>query len=114
MGLGAIIGAGIYVVTGVAAGVALFGTLQSIVAAASFTILMYYALANLAALRMRSQDKLFPDWIPVLGALSCAGLALTLRPATIVSGLGLVAAGLLWRWLYRRLSGVAEGQAKED
>jgi APA family basic amino acid/polyamine antiporter len=94
--------------------VALFGTLQAIVAAASFTILIYYGLANLSALRMRRQDKLFPDWVPALGVVSCAGLALTLRPATIASGLGLLAAGLLWRWLYRRLSGAAEGQATED
>jgi APA family basic amino acid/polyamine antiporter len=40
--------------------VALFGTFKGIVAAAAFTILIYYSIANLAAPRIRDQDKLFP------------------------------------------------------
>jgi basic amino acid/polyamine antiporter, APA family len=80
--------------------VALFGTLEIMVAAASFTILLYYSIANLAALRMEQQDKLFPDWVPVLGFISCLGLALTLRPAIIASGLGLLVIGFAWRWFY--------------
>jgi APA family basic amino acid/polyamine antiporter len=37
--------------------VALFGTLQVIAAAASFTILLYYSIANLAALRMKKEQR---------------------------------------------------------
>ncbi len=94
------------ILTGLAAIiVALFGTLETIVAAASFSILIYYMLANLSALRMRQQDKLFPDWVPVLGAISCAALALTLRMPVILGGLAMLAAGLVWRVVYRRVSG---------
>jgi basic amino acid/polyamine antiporter, APA family len=67
-----------------------------------FTILVYYSIANLAALRMRSEDRLFPVWIPVLGLISCLTLAATLPPRIILSGLGLLIAGFLLRWLYRR------------
>jgi basic amino acid/polyamine antiporter, APA family len=50
--------------------VVLFGTLEVIVAgAASFTILLYYSIANLAALRMRPEDRLYPNWVPVLGLI---------------------------------------------
>jgi len=82
--------------------VALLGTFESIVAAAAFTILLYYSIANLAALRMRREDRLFPPWIPVLGLLSCLFLAFTLRSPVILTGLGLLAVGLLWRLAYNR------------
>jgi basic amino acid/polyamine antiporter, APA family len=51
--------------------VVILGTLEVIVAGASFTILLYYSIANLAAMRMRPEDRLFPSWIPVLGLVSC-------------------------------------------
>jgi basic amino acid/polyamine antiporter, APA family len=85
--------------------VAVFGTLDVIVSAASFTILMYYSIANLAALRMRPQDRLFPIWIPVLGLISCLALAATLPRAIIASGIGLMVVGFLLRYVYRKLSG---------
>ena len=56
---------GIFLAGAVAILVALFGTFKAIVAAAAFTILIYYSIAKLAAIRMREEDKLFPDWIPV-------------------------------------------------
>jgi basic amino acid/polyamine antiporter, APA family len=87
----------------VAVMVALLGTFQAIVAAAAFTILLYYSIANLAALRMRPEDRLFPTWIPVAGFISCLFLAFTLPLTVILTGLGLLAAGLLWRLVFTRL-----------
>jgi APA family basic amino acid/polyamine antiporter len=82
--------------------VALFGTLQVIAAPASFTILLYYSVANLAALRMKPENKLLPDRVALAGLASCLLLAATLRPSTIASGLGLLAAGFAFRWVYHR------------
>jgi basic amino acid/polyamine antiporter, APA family len=84
--------------------VAVFGTLKVIVAAASFTILLYYSITNLAALRMDTADRLFPPWIAVLGLTSCLTLAVTLSPTIIASGLGLLVVGFVFRWLYRQYS----------
>jgi basic amino acid/polyamine antiporter, APA family len=81
--------------------VVILGTLEVIVAGASFTILLYYSIANLAAMRMRPEDRLFPSWIPVLGLVSCLLLAITLDLNVILSGLGLLVAGLLLRITYR-------------
>lgn len=92
---------GIFVAGFVATLVAMFGTFEAIVAAAAFTILLYYSIANLAALRMREEDKLFPNWIPVMGLISCLFLAFTLPLAVIVNGLGILAVGFMWRWIYR-------------
>jgi APA family basic amino acid/polyamine antiporter len=93
---------GIFIAGFVAILVALFGTFEAIVAAAAFTILLYYSIANLAALRMRKEDKLFPDWIPVAGFISCLLLAFTMPFNVIITGLGLLAVGYVWRVIYRR------------
>jgi len=81
-----------------------FGTLQVVVSAAAFTILLYYSITNIAAFRMASEDKLFPDWIPLVGLISCLLLAFSLKPATIATGLGLLAVGFALRWLVHRLN----------
>lgn len=94
---------GILLAGAVAILVALFGTFKAIVAAAAFTILIYYSIANLAAVRMRKEDKLFPNWIPVAGFISCILLAFTMPLNVVGAGLALLAVGFIWRALYRRL-----------
>ena len=81
-----------------------FGTLQFVVSAAAFTILLYYSIANIAALRMAKSDKLFPDFVPLVGLVSCLLLAFSLQPATIGTGLGLLAVGFVLRWVLHRIS----------
>jgi APA family basic amino acid/polyamine antiporter len=61
----------------IAAMVAATGTLRSVAAAASFTILVYYAIANIAALRMPSAGKLYSDAVPLVGLATCSLLALS-------------------------------------
>jgi basic amino acid/polyamine antiporter, APA family len=81
--------------------VALVGTLKWIVAAATFTILVYYTITNLAALRMPVEKKLYPNWIAVLGLVFCLILAGSQRPVTIAIGLMLLAAGFGLRMALR-------------
>lgn len=78
------------------------GTLQGVAAAAAFTILVYYSIANLAALRMPPTAKLYPDAVPITGLITCPLLALSLDPATIATGTAVLAAGFAVRWLTRR------------
>jgi APA family basic amino acid/polyamine antiporter len=54
----------VLVIGTVAAVVAAVGTLRSVASAASFTILVYYGVANAAALRMPSGAKLYPNFVP--------------------------------------------------
>lgn len=82
----------------------IFGTLQFVVAAAAFTILLYYGIANIAALRLAAADKLYPKWIAVLGLISCLALALSLRLTTILTGLGLLVLGFILRFVFRKLN----------
>jgi APA family basic amino acid/polyamine antiporter len=82
--------------------VALVGTLEWVVGAATFTILVYYTITNLAALRMPIEERLYPSWIPALGLAFCLVLAASQRPATIASGVVLLAVGYALRTTLRR------------
>lgn len=69
----------------------------------AFTVLVYYAITNLAALRLRGDARLYPRWVSVLGLVSCLFLAFWVEPRIWLTGLGSIAAGLLWHWWRRRL-----------
>lgn len=86
----------------VAAVIAATGTLRGVASAASFTILIYYGIANLSALRMPARAKLFPDAVPALGLVACILLALSLAPGVMAVGLAVLAAGFVLRTLVRR------------
>lgn len=78
----------------VAVGVAATGSLGAVASAAAFTILLYYGVANLAALRMPRELKRFSDWIPRFGLIACVVLALSLDVRTIATGLVVLTVGL--------------------
>jgi basic amino acid/polyamine antiporter, APA family len=88
----------------IAAVVAGTGTLRGVASAAAFTILVYYAIANVAALRMPREAKLYPDAVPAFGLLSCTILALSLATPVIVTGSTVLAAGCGLRALLRTFS----------
>jgi APA family basic amino acid/polyamine antiporter len=95
---------------GAAAAVAAgFGTLQAIAPAASFAILVYYAIANLAALRMARADRLYPDAVPAVGLGACLVLAASLSPRTAGVGMAVLAAGFALRAGARALAGGGKG-----
>lgn len=95
-------GQAVLVIGAIAAAVAVTGTLRGVASAAAFTILIYYWIANLAALRMPREAKLYPDAVPTVGLVSCTVLALSLTTPVIVSGLAVLAVGFVLRALLRR------------
>jgi APA family basic amino acid/polyamine antiporter len=88
----------------IAAVIAGMGSLRDIAAAAAFAILIYYGIANLAALRMPAIAKLYSDAVPVAGLAACVGLALALPGETIGTGILLLAAGFGGRAVLRGFS----------
>lgn len=88
---------GVWLTGAFIAAVALLGTLEWVVAAAAFTILLYYGITNVAALRMAPEDRLFPAWVPMVGLALCVVLAGSLKPPTIAGGLGLLVIGFAAR-----------------
>jgi APA family basic amino acid/polyamine antiporter len=91
------------VLTGtIAATLAIFGTLDAVIAAAAFTILIYYALTNLAAIRLPGAQRLYPRWIAWAGLVTCIAMALSLQPRTILAGGALLAMGFTFRFCLHR------------
>jgi APA family basic amino acid/polyamine antiporter len=83
---------------GLGAGViAATGTLSTVAAGASFAILVYYFIANWAALRLPPADRLYPSAVPLLGLVACALLAISLTRGVIMVGLAILAAGVITR-----------------
>jgi basic amino acid/polyamine antiporter, APA family len=94
------------VVMGVAVmALALVGDVKTTWSFSAFTVLVYYALTNLAALRLPPEHRRFPRWIAWAGLLSCIGLAFWVEPVIWLSGLALLAAGHVMRFAWRRFSG---------
>lgn len=64
-------------VTGAAiGGLALIGSVKTTWTFSAFSVLVYYAIANLCALRQPAAERIFPRAVPVLGLVCCVGLAL--------------------------------------
>jgi basic amino acid/polyamine antiporter, APA family len=92
------------IVTGVIAlMLAVAGTLESVIAAAAFAILIYYAITNAAAIRLPRERRLYPGWLGWVGMITCLAMAVSLDPRTIATGVALLAAGFAFRWSLRRL-----------
>jgi APA family basic amino acid/polyamine antiporter len=70
----------------------------------AFTVLIYYAITNLASIRLSSDARLYPMAVSWCGLIGCLLLAFFVEPRIWVSGLGILAGGLLWRVAWRRVN----------
>ncbi|MGI0487606.1 APC family permease [Pantanalinema rosaneae CENA516] len=69
----------------------------------AFTVLVYYALTNLAALRLAPAERLYPRWIAWVGFGSCLLLSFWVEPEIWLVGVGLILSGLVWKIAIGRL-----------
>ncbi len=94
------------IVMGVVIGLlALIGNVRTTWSFSAFTVLLYYALTNLAALRLPAADRRFPRWVAVAGLVSCLFLAFWVEPWVWGSGVGLLVVGMIWHWWQQRKQG---------
>lgn len=49
----------------------LFINLTKVVAISTFAMLFYYSIANVSALRLKAQKRLYPQVVPTLGTATC-------------------------------------------
>jgi len=85
------------------AGLTLIGNVKTTWSFSAFTVLVYYALTNLAAIRLSDSERLYPRFIPWLGLMSCLLLAFWVDMTIWLVGLGLIGVGLFWQQLAMRL-----------
>jgi basic amino acid/polyamine antiporter, APA family len=85
------------IVVGIAiAFLVLLGNVKTTWSFSAFSVLIYYAITNLAALKLSPGERLYPKWVGIVGLLSCLFLAFWVDATIWQVGLGLIAAGLIW------------------
>lgn len=85
------------VLTGLLVGaLVLTGSVKLTWSFSAFTVLVYYALTNLAALRLPPEARRYPRVVPAAGLAACLGLAFWVETRIWAAGLALAAAGLAW------------------
>ncbi len=67
----------------------------------AFTVLVYYGITNLAALRLPAEARRYPRWVALLGLAGCLLLAVQIEPLYWLAGGGLLAGALGVRALAR-------------
>ena len=91
------------VAVGVAvAALACVGSVKATWSFSAFTVLVYYALTNAAALRLPRADRLYPAAVSWLGLAACGSLAFAVDARAWGAGLLLLAVGLAWHAAARR------------
>ncbi|TXN32147.1 APC family permease [Lacisediminihabitans profunda] len=76
--------------------------LRGAIGFSSFGVLLYYFVANVAALSQPREQRRYPRAVQVVGALACLTLVVTLPAAGIVVGVIVILAGVAYRLLSRR------------
>lgn len=86
---------------GIVAALAAIGDVETTWSFSAFTVLVYYAITNLAALRLTEGQRLFSRFYPWAGLAGCVFLAFWVDPRVWITGLGLIGVGLAWHALRR-------------
>lgn len=79
--------------------------LRGAIGFSSFGVLLYYAVANAAALTQGSAHRRYPRWLQVAGVAGCLLLALAVPVSSLLAGAGVLVAGLAGRALVRAVRG---------
>lgn len=86
------------------AALVLIGDVKTTWSFSAFTVLIYYSITNLSALQLQPEERLYPKWIAWVGLTACLLLAFWVEVHIWMVGLGMIALGLVWHTIARRLS----------
>lgn len=88
--------AAVIVVGTIIALITLTGEIKAAWSFSAFTVLLYYAITNLAALRIQPSDRFVPRAISLAGLVGCLALAWFVETYIWITGLLIVLLGLVW------------------
>ncbi len=93
---------GIFVTGAIILILTFLGTFEFILASAAFTILLYYTITNISALKQPKSEQRFGQVVPNLGLIGCLLMALFLDFKVIISGIFLLLIGFAFRFILHR------------
>lgn len=68
----------------------------------AFTVLFYYAITNISALKLPEEKRLYPRAFAWVGLVGCLGLSLWVDKNSLILGAVILIIGFIWRVAYRR------------
>lgn len=68
----------------------------------AFTVLVYYAITNAAALQLPAEKRRYPRGVAMAGLASCLFLAFWVEWRVWLTGIGVIVAGLIWQAVAHR------------
>ncbi len=80
----------------------LVADVPTLIGFSSYGVLLYYAVANVAAFTQTGEERRWPRALHVVGLLGCLALALSLPGATVLGGAVVLALGVAGRAVSRR------------
>jgi APA family basic amino acid/polyamine antiporter len=86
------------VVGGIVLALTAIGSVQTTWTFSAFTVLIYYAVTNLAALRLDESKRRFSKAWAWAGLVACLTLAFAIEPRVWAVGLGVLGVGVTWHW----------------
>lgn len=91
----------------VAIAAVLAGDLVTTLSVSAFAVLVYYAVAHVAATRLRGDERRHGRWVPWAGLVSCLALALSLPVRSVLIGAAAIVVTTGVWWLTTRRGRVA-------
>ena len=85
--------------------IASWGSIRLSWSFSAFTVLIYYALTNLSALRLDPEDRLYPRFFSYVGLAACLFLAFQVPVPIWGAGLGVLAVGWIGHGISVRIRG---------
>jgi APA family basic amino acid/polyamine antiporter len=62
----------------------------------SFTVLVYYLIANISAATLTAAEDRPARWVPIVGAVGCVSVGFALPISAVLAGLAALAIGAVW------------------
>lgn len=86
----------------IVAALASTGDIKTTWSFSAFTVLIYYAITNLAALQLKPENRLYHPVFPWTGLMGCLGLACWVEWKVWLAGTGIIFAGLVFQGCFNR------------
>lgn len=83
------------------ASLAATGSVRTTWSFSAFTVLIYYSLTNLAVLRLKPEQRLYPRAFAWCGLIACVALAFQVEPRVWLTGGAALLVGLAWHRVRR-------------
>ena len=83
-------------------GLAAIGNVSTTWSFSAFTVLIYYSITNLAALKLKKEQRIYPKFFSYAGLAACFFLAFWVEMRIWQIGLGLILIGLIWHLIRKK------------